>query len=42
VYEALSLTRIAMHRWAALDPAGLAAVLRLRTERRSPVPETAP
>jgi hypothetical protein len=41
VFEALSLTRIALRRWAALDPAGLAQVLQLMGERRSPVAETA-
>jgi hypothetical protein len=41
VFEALSLTRLAMRRWSALQPERLGEVLRLMTEHRSPVPETA-
>jgi ABC-type multidrug transport system fused ATPase/permease subunit len=41
VFEALGLARIAMRRWASLEPDRLEEVLRLMTERRSPVAETA-
>jgi ABC-type multidrug transport system fused ATPase/permease subunit len=41
VFEALSLTRIALRRWAALEPAALTKVLQLMNDRRSLVAETA-
>jgi hypothetical protein len=38
LHEALVLARLAVRRWSGIDPAGLAAVLRLMGERRSPAP----